>query len=106
MSQIDLPTANNHPSFQSDLRTVIALALVPAIGLGIARFAYALLLPAMQPSLGWSYADAGWMTSVNAAGYMVAALLAARVIAYAGAYRVMAGGHCMRYRFDFTWRHK
>ncbi|WP_199825248.1 YbfB/YjiJ family MFS transporter [Halomonas sp. G11] len=92
MSQIDLPTANNHPRFLSDLRTVIALALVPAIGLGIARFAYALLLPAMQSSLGWSYADAGWMTSVNAAGYMVAALLAARVIAYAGAYRVMAGG--------------
>ncbi|MBR9904454.1 MAG: YbfB/YjiJ family MFS transporter, partial [Gammaproteobacteria bacterium] len=92
MSQIDLPTTNSHPCFQSDLRTVVALALVPAIGLGIARFSYALLLPAMQSSLGWSYADAGLMTSVNAAGYMVAALLAARVIAHAGAYRVMAGG--------------
>lgn len=92
MSQIDLPTESSHPRFQSDLRTMVALALVPAIGLGISRFAYALLLPAMQSSLGWSYADAGWMTSVNAAGYMVAALLAARVIAHAGAYRVMVGG--------------
>ncbi|MEQ7871624.1 YbfB/YjiJ family MFS transporter [Chromohalobacter salexigens] len=92
MTRTDLLTGGNRPSFQSDLRTVLALALVPAIGLGIARFAYALLLPAMQSGLGWSYADAGWMTSVNAAGYMIAALSAARIIAHAGAYRVMAGG--------------
>lgn len=79
-------------SFTSDLRAVAALALAPAIGLGIARFAYALLLPAMRSGLGWSYADAGWMTSVNAIGYLVAAVLAARTIARLGAYRVMLTG--------------
>jgi hypothetical protein len=30
------------------------LAIAPAIGLGICRFAYALVLPDMRENLGWS----------------------------------------------------
>src|SRR5690349_1998446 len=37
------------------LGIVIGLAMGPAVGLGLGRFAYALLLPAMRLDLGWSY---------------------------------------------------
>jgi predicted MFS family arabinose efflux permease len=52
-----------------------ALALGTAISLGIARFAYALLLPAMRADLGWTYLASGAMNTVNAAGYLAGALL-------------------------------
>ncbi len=71
---------------------MLALALAPAVGLGIARFAYALLLPDMRESLGWSYAEAGWMNTSNALGYLLGALLASRVIARSGAFAVMVSG--------------
>lgn len=58
---------------------VLCLALGPAVGLGLGRFAYALLLPAMSADLGWSYAGAGWMNTINALGYLVGALLAAPI---------------------------
>ena len=41
------------------LGIVAGLAMGPAVGLGLGRFAYALLLPAMRADLGWSYAMAG-----------------------------------------------
>ena len=44
-----------------------------ALSLGITRFSYALLLPAMREDLDWSYALSGAMNTVNAAGYMVGA---------------------------------
>ncbi|WP_244495118.1 YbfB/YjiJ family MFS transporter [Bosea sp. Root483D1] len=72
--------------------SVAMLALAPAIALGFARFAYALILPDMSADLGWSYADAGLMNTANAAGYLMGALLAARAINLAGSYRVMAVG--------------
>jgi len=50
------------------------LALAPAIGLGIGRFAYSLVLPDMRDSLQWSYSAAGFMNTVNAAGYLAGAL--------------------------------
>ena len=92
MTQTDFLPERDHTVFKTDLITLVALALVPAIGLGIARFSYALLLPSMRSGLGWSYADAGWMTSVNAAGYLIAALLSAGAIRAYGANRVMRIG--------------
>ena len=56
---------------------IFGLSMGPAIALGLARFAYALLLPSMRADLGWSFADAGAMNTANAAGYLVGALLAA-----------------------------
>jgi len=53
-----------------------ALALGSAVSLGLARFAYALLLPTMRADLGWSYFSGGAMNTVNAAGYLVGALIA------------------------------
>src|SRR4029079_14986740 len=55
-------------------------ALGRAIGLGIGRFAYGLVLPDMRDSLGWSYSAAGFMNTINAVGYLAGALVASRVI--------------------------
>ena len=52
----------------------LALSLGAAVSLGITRFAYGLLLPAMRTDLGWSYALAGGMNTANALGYFVGAL--------------------------------
>lgn len=61
---------------QRAITTSIGLALGPAVALGFARFAYALVLPAMRADLGWSYAVAGGLNTANAVGYLVGALLA------------------------------
>jgi predicted MFS family arabinose efflux permease len=70
----------------------LALALAAAVSLGLARFAYALLLPPMRADLGWSYFTAGAMNTVNAAGYLAGALLAPRVFAHLDARLVMLAG--------------
>jgi predicted MFS family arabinose efflux permease len=59
------------------LWVIVGLAMGPAVALGLARFAYALLLPPMRADLGWSFADAGAMNTANAAGYLLGALVAA-----------------------------
>jgi predicted MFS family arabinose efflux permease len=59
---------------------IIVLAIAPAIGLGICRFAYARVLPDMRESLGWSWSTAGLMNTVNSAGYLIGAVAASRVI--------------------------
>lgn len=46
-----------------------------AVSLGITRFAYGLLLPAMRSDLGWTYTLAGGMNTANALGYFVGALI-------------------------------
>jgi predicted MFS family arabinose efflux permease len=76
LMSINVPqTSYAHPA-----RLIIVLAIAPAIGLGICRFAYALVLPDMLESLGWSYSIAGLMNTINAAGYLAGALGANAVI--------------------------
>lgn len=58
---------------------IFGLSMGPAIALGLARFAYALLLPSMRADLGWSFADSGAMNTANAAGYLIGALVAAHI---------------------------
>ena len=53
----------------------MALSLGAAVSLGITRFAYGLLLPAMRTDLGWSYTLAGGMNTANAMGYFLGALM-------------------------------
>lgn len=55
------------------------LALGTASALGLARFAYGLILPAMRVQLGWSLAQAGALTTANAVGYLLGALIATPV---------------------------
>ena len=74
------PAQHDDRALWRDGATIVILALAPAIGIGIARFAYSLVLPDMRASLDWSYAAAGFMNTVNAVGYLVGALAAASVI--------------------------
>ncbi|WP_239025147.1 YbfB/YjiJ family MFS transporter [Rhodoligotrophos defluvii] len=71
---------------------MLALAMAPAAGLGIARFAYALVLPDMRDSLSWSYAEAGWMNTINALGYLLGAVVASQVTNRLGERRSTIGG--------------
>jgi predicted MFS family arabinose efflux permease len=61
-------------------RLILILSLTPTVGLGIGRFAYSLVLPDMRDALGWSYSAAGFMNTINAAGYLAGALMASRLI--------------------------
>ena len=70
------------------VKTALGLALGPAVALGLARFAYALLLPSMRADLHWSFATAGAMNTANALGYLAGALLAAVVARRYGTRRV------------------
>lgn len=60
-----------------ELGIALGLALGPAVAIGLARFAYALLLPSMRTALHWSFATAGAMNTANALGYLAGALAAA-----------------------------
>ena len=67
------------PGLPAGLAAALGLALGPAVAIGLARFAYALLLPSMRADLDWSFAAAGAMNTANALGYLAGALLAAVV---------------------------
>lgn len=86
------------------------------MALGLARFAYALVLPAMQRDLGWSYTQAGGLNTANALGYLLGALLAAplgrrfglRLVFLAGlalsALALLASGLHAAYGLALLWR--
>ena len=84
---VAVPVAGTTP-----LSIVAGLAMGPAVGLGLGRFAYALLLPAMRDDLGWSYTIAGAMNTANAVGYLIGALAAAPIAARVGDKRCFAAG--------------
>jgi predicted MFS family arabinose efflux permease len=63
-----------HTSLRQLMALALAISLGAAVSLGITRFAYGLLLPAMRADLGWSYALAGSMNTANAMGYFLGAL--------------------------------
>lgn len=66
------------------VRAGALLGFGPAAALGAGRFAYALVLPAMQAALQLSFAQAGLIGSANTAGYLVGALISHRVMAASG----------------------
>jgi predicted MFS family arabinose efflux permease len=81
------PSPPAHPA-----RLILILSLAPIIGLGIGRFAYSLVLPDMRDALGWSYSAAGFMNTINAAGYLAGALVASRLIKRFGLLAVVRWG--------------
>ncbi|MFM0728763.1 YbfB/YjiJ family MFS transporter [Paraburkholderia strydomiana] len=74
------------------LMLAAALSLGSAIALGLARFAYALLLPSMKLDLGWSFAQAGAMNTANALGYLLGALAFPRLARRWSAGALFGGG--------------
>ncbi len=73
------------------LLRVFLLSLGPSVAIGLARFAYGLLLPAMRTSLHLSYAQAGMLNAANALGYLAGALVAARISQSLGVKRLFMG---------------
>jgi len=63
----------------------LGLSLGPAVSNGLARFAYGLVLPSMQADLSWTYTQAGFLNTANAAGYLAGALLTFSLIDRLGA---------------------
>ena len=70
----------------------LTLSLGAAVSLGITRFAYGLLLPAMRADLGWTYTLAGAMNTANAMGYFLGALATPWLLRRLGASTVLWGG--------------
>ncbi|TFW06559.1 YbfB/YjiJ family MFS transporter [Oxalobacteraceae bacterium OM1] len=77
---------------QRPILIALALSLGAAISLGISRFSYALLLPAMRGDLDWTYFLAGAMNTANAAGYLCGALLTPWLMRRLGAQAALVGG--------------
>ncbi len=71
---------------------LLGLALGVCVSNGFARFAYGLILPAMRDDLGWTYAQAGWINTANALGYVLGAVLTFLLISRAGSARLFAIG--------------
>ncbi len=90
-----MKTPDSIAQLPNPARMVLILSLAPAIGLGIGRFAYSLVLPDMRDSLHWSYAIAGFMNTINAAGYLAGALGGAMFVRRFGLFRTVWLGALM-----------
>lgn len=71
------------------------LALGVLVTNGFGRFAYGLILPAMRADLGWSYAQAGWLNTANALGYILGAVAVMATIRRVSASALFAAGLAM-----------
>ena len=83
--------------YEPCLWPAFGLGLAVATGNGLARFAYALLLPAMREDLLWTYAQAGWLNTANALGYVVGATFGYWLLAYVSPARLFALGLCLTF---------
>src|SRR6185369_935185 len=61
------------------------LACGTASALGLARFAYGLLVPAMRDDLRWTLTEAGVVSTANGLGYLAGAVATAAVVRRWGA---------------------
>ena len=77
---------------RNDWWLLLGLALGVTVTNGLARFAYGLVLPAMKDEMGWSYAQAGWLNTANALGYIAGAVLTMRLITRVSPSRLFALG--------------
>lgn len=66
--------------------------LVVTGALGLARFGYSIVLPAMQTALDMDNARAGALATANLAGYLTMSLIGGAVTSRLGPRRVIAGG--------------
>ena len=67
------------------LASSTCLALGTAAALGLARFAFGLLLPTMREQLDWSLGQAGALATANGVGYLAGAVVVARLVRRFGA---------------------
>ena len=82
-------------SFRQWVWLALSLSVGAAISLGVTRFAYGLLLPAMRDDLGWSYTLAGAMNTANAVGYLIGALFTPNLLRRVGPSVLLWSGSLM-----------
>ena len=80
------------PNLDRRFWVLAALSLAPAVSTSFARFAYALILPAMRADLDLTYSQAGSLNTANALGYLIGALFCARYVPRFGNRRLFAFG--------------
>ena len=80
------------PTLPQSIALAMVLALGAAVSLGVTRFSYGLLLPAMRADLGWSYTLAGAMNTVNVLGYLLGALSMPRLLKRFDAVQILLFG--------------
>jgi predicted MFS family arabinose efflux permease len=78
-SGLEAPLHDEAKQFLTTIWVIFRLSMGPALAIGLARFAHALLLPSMRADLGWSFADSGSMNTANSAEYIIGALVAAHI---------------------------
>ena len=83
-----------HNATLSPIVRAALLGMAGAVGLGIARFAYGLVLPDMRADMGWNYSLAGWLGTANAAGYLLGAIVCAMVARRIGLHKAFIYGVC------------
>ena len=72
---------------------ILVLATLVAFGaLGLARFGYSIVLPAMQVDLGMDNTQAGVLAAIHVVGYLIASLLVGVLASRFGPRRVIALG--------------
>ncbi|HSG81742.1 MAG TPA: YbfB/YjiJ family MFS transporter [Gemmatimonadota bacterium] len=65
---------------RSPVRWILVLSIGAAAGIGMARFAFGPVLPALRDDLGWSLTTGGAVQSANLGAYLVGSLLTPRII--------------------------
>jgi predicted MFS family arabinose efflux permease len=93
-ASISVKTAQT-PTWQESIALAMVLALGAAISLGVTRFSYGLLLPAMRTDLGWTYTLAGAMNTVNALGYLLGALSMPKLLRRFDAVQILLVGSAL-----------
>src|SRR5215217_5852775 len=83
------PARRGLRSYPPHLLPLLGGILALAAAMGIGRFAYTPLLPAMQQAAGLDPTQAGLLAAANYAGYLVGALLAAFAVPASGRTRIL-----------------
>jgi len=92
MSSDALPLVSNAATRAPEpWRAMLSGLSASLVGLGLARFAYTPLLPAIVQAHWFGAADASWLAAANLAGYLAGALVAAPLSARASARSVLRG---------------
>lgn len=86
---------NDQHVLRREYLVALGLSLGPAASNGLARFAFALILPAMRNDLDWTYTQAGQVNTANALGYLAGAAATLALIDRVGARRLFNPGMVM-----------
>lgn len=65
---------------QSPVRWILVLSMGAAAGVGMARFGFGPVLPALRDDLGWSLSTGGVVQSANLGAYLIGSWLTPRIV--------------------------